>query len=138
MPKLLGGLITFIFVSLCWVLFRAESFRSALLLFSTMFCIDGLILPIEMRDTVQIDRVEYAGNFHKTSIVWLLFSSLIAFLAPNSMEIINSKNFSTDHKLSPTRISWKPAKFWLVILIALFIGSLFNMTYLSEFLYYQF
>jgi len=138
MPKLLGGFITFIFVSLCWVLFRAESFDAALLMLSTMSCTDGLILPIEMRHAVHLEQVGYAGEFHKTPIAWIIFSGLIAFLAPNSIQIINSKKFSPIHIAPLTRLAWKPTKLWLVIIILLFIGCLLNMSGLSEFLYYQF
>ena len=137
-PKLLGGFVTFIFVSLCWVLFRAESFDAALFIFSTMFCTDGLMLPIEMRNTFQLDQATYAGEFHKTPIAWIIFSGLVAFLAPNSMQIINSSKFSSTYYLPITRFIWKPTKLWLVITIILFIGCLFNMSGLSEFLYYQF
>lgn len=138
MPKLLGGLFTFIFVSLCWVLFRAESFEAAILMLNTMFCTEGLILPIEMRDTITIDQVAYAGEFHKTPIAWIIFSALIAFFAPNSMQIINSNKFNSTYTYPMTRFKWNPTKPWLVITIILFIGCLFNMSGLSEFLYYQF
>jgi hypothetical protein len=138
MPKLLGGFITFIFVSLCWVLFRAESFDAALLMFSTMFCTDGLILPIEMRNAFQLDKDSYAGEFHKTPIAWIIFSGLIAFFAPNSMQIINSSKFNSTYTYPTTRFKWNPTKLWLFITVILFIGCLFNMSGLSEFLYYQF
>ena len=137
-PKLLGGFITFIFVSLCWVLFRAESFDAALLMLTTMFCTEGLILPIEMRDAITIDQITYGGEFHKTPIAWIIFSALIAFFAPNSMQIINSNKFSSTYTYPMTRFKWKPSKLWLVINILLFIVCLFNMSGLSEFLYYQF
>ena len=82
-------------VSLCWVLFRAESFDAAMLIFRTMFCTDRLILPIEMRNAVQLEQVSHAGEFHKTPIAWIIFSALIAFFAPNSMQIINSNKFNS-------------------------------------------
>lgn len=137
-PKLLGGFVTFIFVSLCWVLFRAESFDAAMLMFRTMFCTDRLILPIEMRNAVQLEQVSHAGEFHKTPIAWIISSALIAFFAPNSMQIINSNKFNSTYTYPMTRFEWKPSKLWLVICILLFIGCLFNMSGLSEYLYYQF
>ena len=138
MPKLLGGLFTFIFVSLCWVLFRAESFDAAQLMFSTMFFTDGLILPIEMRNAFLLEQASYAGEFHKTPIAWIIFAGLVAFLAPNSMQIINFSKFNSADCLPAARLIWNHSKLWLLITIILFIGCLFNMSGLSEFLYYQF
>ena len=137
-PKFFGGFITFIFVSLCWVLFRAESFDAAQLMFSTMFCTDGLILPIEMRNAFLLEQASYAGEFHKTPIAWIIFAGLVAFLAPNSMQIINFSKFNSADCLPAARLIWNHSKLWLVITIILFIGCLFNMSGLSEFLYYQF
>ena len=37
MPAPLGWLLTFIFVMLCWVLFRATSFEAALVIYKAMF-----------------------------------------------------------------------------------------------------
>ncbi|MEN5080989.1 MBOAT family protein [Bosea sp. TWI1241] len=37
MPKLLGWLLTFLFVALCWVLFRATSFEAALAIYKGLF-----------------------------------------------------------------------------------------------------
>ena len=105
---------------------------------TTMFCTEGLILPIEMRDAITIDQITYGGEFHKTPIAWIIFSALIAFFAPNSMQIINSNKFSSTYTYPMTRFKWKPSKLWLVINILLFIVCLFNMSGLSEFLYYQF
>jgi D-alanyl-lipoteichoic acid acyltransferase DltB (MBOAT superfamily) len=136
--KALSAVITFLFVSLTWVLFRSENFNSALSMYSTMFAFKGLILPHEMLTAYPIFGAEYAGEFHKTPIAIIMVSGIIAFIAPNSLQVINSAKFNSPIKLPSTRLQWSPSFKWVAFMILLFIACLLNMTNMSEFLYYQF
>ena len=136
--KALSAVITFLFVSLTWVLFRSENFNSALSMYSTMFAFKGLVLPHEMLTAYPIFGAEYAGEFHKTPIAIIMVSGIIAFIAPNSLQLINSAKFNSPIKLPSTRLQWSPSFKWVAFMTLLFIACLLNMTNMSEFLYYQF
>lgn len=139
-PRLgiLFGFLTFLFVSFSWVLFRAEDLESASLMYSTMLALDGLILPAEMLTEFPIEGAAYAGEFHNTPIAIILLSAIIAFVAPNSLQIINAKEFDLPINIRSTSFHWRPNMKWLAFILLLFIGCLLNMSELSEFLYYQF
>ena len=128
--------LTFLFVVLSWVLFRAENFTAAANLYTTMFALNGLVLPVELSDF--FPNALFAGDFHKTHVVHIVLAGLIAFLAPNSMQIINNDRFKLPLSQSSTRLRWGTTKLWVTITAILFLACLFNMTSMSEFLYYQF
>ena len=128
--------LTFLFVVLSWVLFRADNFTAALNMYKTMFAFKDLILPIELKET--FPNASFAGDFHKTHILHIILAALIAFLAPNSMQIINNTKFKLPLVQSSTRLRWGTTKLWVTITVILFVACLFNMSSLSEFLYYQF
>lgn len=128
--------LTFLFVVLSWVLFRAENFTAAANMYKTMFAFKGVILPIELKET--FPNASFAGDFHKTHVVQIVLAGLIAFLAPNSMQIINNAKFKLPLSQSSTRLRWSTTKLWVTITAILFLACLFNMSSLSEFLYYQF
>ena len=101
-----------------------------------MFALKGVVLPIELKET--FPNASLAGDFHKTHVVQIVSAGLIAFLAPNSMQIINNAKFKLPLSQSRTRLRWSTTKLWVTITVILFVACLFNMSSLSEFLYYQF
>ena len=56
-----------------------------------MFALNGLVLPVELIEFSP--NALFAGDFHKTHVVHIVLAGLIAFLAPNSMQIINNDRF---------------------------------------------
>ena len=128
--------LTFLFVVLSWVLFRAENFSAAVNMYKTMFAFKDLILPIELKEV--FPDALFAGDFHKTHVFHIILAGLIAFLAPNSTQIINNDRFKLPLPQSSTRLRWGTTKLWVTVTAILFVACLFNMSSLSEFLYYQF
>ena len=128
--------LTFLFVVLSWVLFRAESLRAAQNMYETMFAINGLVLPVELNETCP--NALFAGDISRTHIVHVILAGLIAFFAPNSMQIIHFPKFKLPTPQSNTRVRWRTSGLWAIFTILLFVSCLLNMSSLSEFLYYQF
>tara|TARA_B110000495_G_C23034532_1_gene617347 strand:+ start:1976 stop:3376 length:1401 start_codon:yes stop_codon:yes gene_type:complete len=136
--RIVLAVFTFCFVSLTWVLFRSENFATALSIYNTMFALEGLVLPNEMHLDFPISGAIYAGDFHMTHVVHVIIAALIAFLGPNSIQIIQERRFLLPLEVANTRFLWRPSIRWAVLIIGLFVASLCNMSGLSEFLYYQF
>ncbi len=69
MPKILAWFITFNFVNISWIFFRAKDWDSAIKVLSSMFNLNYIIIP----------------SF-SPMIVWLLFGFVLTLLFKNSME----------------------------------------------------
>ncbi len=67
-PKILGVTLTFLYVSLLWVLFFSNSIEEALNTYKILF-----------------NFSEFKFN---TYTIWLIFSAIVIWIMPNSMEII--------------------------------------------------
>lgn len=108
MPRWCAWVLTFLFVNLAWVFFRATSFADAEKVLSAMFSFQGYRLPAGIKDD---------------AFAWVGVGMLLVLFAPNSIEL--AKRF---------RPGWKSAFFTLVLAIA----ALINLERVSEFLYFQF
>ena len=108
MPKWLAWLITFNFVNFAWVFFRAKTFEDAVKVIEGMAGFHGLALPHGMPD--------------KAIGLVVLFLAISVF-GKNSLEM--SEKFC-------------PNKAYTLFILALLSWSLFSMSTVSEFLYFQF
>jgi D-alanyl-lipoteichoic acid acyltransferase DltB (MBOAT superfamily) len=108
MPRWFAWFLTFNFVNFAWVFFRATSFDDAMKVFAGMFGLNGFLTAKQL-----------PGNALALSLVFLA----VAALAPNSTEF--QRRF---------RPNWK----WGIFLAAGIVISLFNLSRVSEFLYFQF
>ena len=129
MHNLLAWFITFNFVNIAWVFFRAESFENAIHVLMGLFGFNGVVWPDFMKALLSLGN-EYNfgvwlektdGNFQ--TIYWLIAVMLIAFLAKNSIEL--AEKFKTN---------------WLTAICtgAMFAVVIFNMNKVREFLYFNF
>lgn len=108
MPRWLAWFVTFNFVNLAWVFFRARDFDSALKVLSGMAGLNGFDLGRDVPSTA----------------LWLsLVFMLVVALAPNSMEL---------------RQKFKPNWLFTAVTVAAIVVTLFNIERVSEFLYFQF
>jgi len=97
MQSWLGWLITFNFVNIAWVFFRAKDWGSAIKVLSSMFSLN-IILPQEIESKMAFlsDYDLKFGNFlwsvsgdHWT-IIWLLLGFFLTLVCRNSIEKLNS------------------------------------------------
>jgi len=131
MPKALAWIVTFNFVNIAWVFFRAKSWEDAMKVLSGMFGMNGIVLPHNMEKYLGwlgeygIKFGSWMGNmsYRKNLESYIIFFLIFCITMPNSNELV--EKFKPD---------WKRAVFTIVI--ALY--AIFNMVRVSEFLYFNF
>jgi alginate O-acetyltransferase complex protein AlgI len=95
----LAPLLTFLAVALAWVPFRAADVATIVSIYSAMFGFGTIALPLEVADLLRQLGAEpsalgigvYAENYrgdYYFSLVVLLTAAILAFVAPNSIEIM--------------------------------------------------
>lgn len=131
MPAFIGCLITFLFVNISFVFFRAKSIPEAFKVLKAMF---GMGAPIFPDDSINVTLSAF-GKSHiwKTiltnlrgndSTLWMLLGILLfTFTAKNSIQL--SETYKPD---------WKH----LVFILFISMYAILNMGKVSEFLYFQF
>ena len=127
LPLILAWFITFNFINIAWVFFRAKSFNDALKVLKGMFRGD-LVLPDSLSQWLGTLKGVDFGSWSKlyegeTFIgLWLLVGFIVVVVAPNSMEL--KERFKTNY--------------FYLILTLFFALSLFMLYKKSEFLYFNF
>ena len=128
---LVAWLITFNFVNIAWVFFRAKEWDDALRILSSMFSLDNIVIDMKFKEKL-IFLENYGIEFNRVTenleggsdiINFLIMSFLIVLLSKNSMEFKN--NFKSDILR-------------LLFTTFLFIYSIFYFNRFSEFLYFNF
>ena len=113
MNNILAWFITFNFVNLAWIFFRALSWGDAMKVLKGMFGFSGTGNPMEMPDI--------GGNY--VTYLWIIAGFGIIFLIKNTNEV--NKSF-------------KPSWLKLAILLIIAVYSIMNMHRISEFIYFGF
>jgi hypothetical protein len=131
MPRWLGWFITFNFINLSFVFFRAKEWRDAVKVLDGMFGLNGFIPPslLEKFSPLSVFQSKFgrtllAGIGGRNETYWGLIICLIFVL------VLKNSNELTD-RFQPT---WKT----FVFLVAIAFYTLLNMGKVSEFLYFQF
>ena len=117
LPKILAILITFFFVNILWVLFRADNIEQAHMIIQSMFDNFDLTLSPKFRNrlwSIFPQRVNFA---------LLIMAILLSFFGPTAYQYMTEKKYYT-------------AK--LIITIILFILCIFLLSRISTFLYFNF
>jgi alginate O-acetyltransferase complex protein AlgI len=145
LPKLLAWVITFNFVNITWVFFRARSFEDAIKVFKGMFGLNGFTVPEVLVSNfelygleklvpsqVNLDFLVNYGFDFSTSMLgdsslkafsFVIVGFMISLLAKNSIEL---------------RDQFKPNVLNALFIAALFVLSVYNLQRVSEFLYFNF
>ena len=129
----LAWLITFNFVNVTWVFFRAKEWDDAVRVLGAMFSLDNIILPIPLFNKLaflQQYGIEFGGwvvnldgDGGKSLVPWLLIGFILVLLFKNSVQKIN--NFQLNYKI----VSLSG--------IIMTLGIL-SLNKVSEFLYFNF
>jgi hypothetical protein len=142
--------LTFLCVTVAWVFFRADSFSSAMQIIMGMSGTNGIVL---LPDYSEIARqlsnlgLPIRTAFDADTIIdfsaakWIFSLLLVAWVMPNTQEIIRNFKPALDIDLSRmkvSRICWQPNLKWMFFTSAIFVYSVVNLTRISEFLYFQF
>lgn len=131
MNKVLAWFITFNFVNIAWVFFRAKDWSDAIKVLKGMCGMSGVVLPDPLRHIfkfLQHFNVEFGGYLihiggRRDSIIWLLVGFILILCCKNSMQLLNSR---------------KVEKFYIVAVSFLLLAALSNLNTVSEFLYFNF
>ena len=129
MHALLAWLITFNFINVTWVFFRAKSFDDAIKVLHGMF-VGPLVLPsaisskLAFLETIGVESGPWSTLFYREPaiLVWLLAGFILVLFFRNSMEL---------------KQRFKPSLYYLLATLFL-LFSLFMLSRKSEFIYFNF
>lgn len=144
-------LLTFFAVVVAWVVFRADNLEAAIRMYEGMMGYNGFPINKEwmakmtrigplltdwgMETGTLIIRIKHAFLY------WALPLLLACWLLPNTQQIMRkfapAVNFLEDAH-DPSLIEWQPNRIWSLAVLVMAVLCLFNMTGISEFLYFQF
>ncbi len=127
----LAWLITFNFINIAWVFFRAKEWDDAARILGSMFSLDNVVLPnflaskLEFLTRYDVNFGGFASNLLAGNdlVIWLLIGFILVFLTKNSMELANK---------------FKTNICYLLIHIVMIFISLSLLDTVSEFLYFNF
>ena len=141
MPKILAWIITFNFINIAWIFFRAKDWDSAMKVLSSMFSLDNIVLTEKYEKYLSFlntfDGVTFSeitqdiGGDGSKILNWIIVIFVIVLMSKNSNEIIGYPN-NTNTKIF-TKIY--AVYFALIFFIALLSISL---SAYSEFIYFNF
>lgn len=115
--------LTFLAVVVAWVFFRAPNVDAAMNILRAMAGLNGLSMQV--------------GSSANT-VKWVLALWALAWLAPNSQQIMARFEPTLEVVTSKSRILWQPSLRWLVVTVFILTYSVIEMGKVSEFLYFQF
>ncbi len=144
-------LLTFFSVVAAWVIFRADNLDAAIRVYEGMIGLNGF--PINKEWMAKMHRLgpylqEWSVesgilviHIKRALLYWALPLLLACWVLPNTQQIMRkfepAINFLDDPKDSSI-IQWTPNRRWSLTVLVIAILCLFNMTGISEFLYFQF
>ena len=134
---LISWALTFFAVLIAWVFFRAADMHTALHILRTMFGMQGIVLPnaIGAHLHTHLDRLASLGvrfadislGEHATlpeALRWIIGLMAIALFLPNLHEVMEKY--------------WRANLLWAIPTLSALLVSLYYMTRISQFLYFQF
>lgn len=139
-------LLTFLAVTVAWVVFRADNLDTAMALLKAMAGMNGFILPdawlTKWGQTGQW-LAQHGVPFGATNdlimggaINWIWISLLIVWFAPNTQQIM--AGYTQDVAVSGKALLWQPTFGAALIVWLLGFIAIINLNKQSVFLYFQF
>jgi len=128
MPKFFAWFITFNFINIAWIFFRAKEWEDALKVLNSMF-FGELILPYKIIEKYQFLHSISAGKVFEQidasadGILWIIGAFIVVLGFKNS---------------SYYKINFTPNKINAILMYFFFIISFLHFTRVSEFLYFNF
>ena len=142
-------LVTFLATVVAWVFFRSDTIERAWSILQAMVGFNGLILPSRWLERLGAAgawlaqhgvRFENAPAFGGgTQVNWIIVCALIAFLAPNTQEILRAYRPALAVQSGVAAWwRWRPAPAWLALAILAAALAVLSLTSPTEFLYFRF
>ncbi len=151
--SLFGLVLTFSCVVVAWVYFRAPDLATANHIVASMFGNLGVALPDPifsrlgplkpLLESIGVSSYLGGGSLFVETWCWVIAGALIAFLTPNTQEIMGRFEpalFEEKHAQAhiATRFSWLPSRKCAFITGLLFAFGILALSRPTEFLYFQF
>lgn len=130
MNKYIAWFITFNFINITWIFFRAENWENAKNILLGLLGFNGIVLSDKYAE-----KLSFLLNYHiffgewlvhikgNKSYTWILAALVMTFLLKNSVYYVNQ---------------FKPNIFNLIVTIVISSYAISNMSKISEFLYFNF
>jgi len=131
LPKVIAWFITFNFVNIAWVFFRAKEWEDAIKVLKGMVGLSGIVIKEKLESKLYFlnawgvefgEVTKHIGGGSKL-LTWIIISFIFVLLFKNSIE-----------KLKKFNISW----YYSIFILILFNYSLTKIYKVSEFLYFNF
>lgn len=147
--KAAAQLTTFLTVVFTLVFFRSDSVGTALHMFRRLFhwsesgFINTYLAAIKRTDTFRMGEL-LTDRFDAVAMVYasLALALLICWLAPNTYQLFQSQGVTLETtaagRPAVRGLQWRPSTAWSLFIGLLTALSLLNLSYVSEFLYFQF
>ena len=128
--KFLAWFLTFNFINITWVFFRAEDWDDALKVIKGMFGFTGIVLPEVLQNrfnsldnSIKFDDVFLNFNSDSEITLWIPFAFILCLFFKNSYEIVNY---------------YQPSFKIIFFIVFIFSISLLNLDQNIEFIYFNF
>ncbi len=146
--------LTFGVVTAAWVPFRAATMKGALIIWSGMIGLNGIMLPVSWETKLGAfspwllaHQVKFTGFFQQVGavkvvdILWFIMLSYIAFCLPNTQQFTHRyrpvyEKCST--YAAEIKFYWRPTLRWGFLMAILWVYAILGLSRISEFLYFQF
>lgn len=153
MGRTAGTAVTFCAVVVAWVFFRASSFDAAIGMLEAMAGTNGVSLPEAFAPAIgglhgplEALGVKFTlggGGQFASTYGWAIALSLVAFLAPNTQEIMRRWRPALDdvpvtEGRAAARLAWNPSVRWAALMSLVALAGILSLSHPSEFLYFQF
>ena len=133
LPTVLAWFITFNFVNISWIFFRALTWEDAIRVLSAMFSLKHIVLP-DFMEIIPLNWDRYGivfgtfganiGQKHDDLPIWILAALVVLLSVKNSQQWMND---------------FQPQKRSVPVVTGMFIYTLYSMiTVQSDFLYFNF
>jgi D-alanyl-lipoteichoic acid acyltransferase DltB (MBOAT superfamily) len=149
--KVLSTALTFGAVCVAWVFFRATDFGKATLILRGMAGDFGVSLPASiglqlgsLKPLLEQSGITFflgGGTRFIATWGWVAVAGALAFLFPNTQQIMARYKTVQGEHIVPYRadwLNWQPSRRWAIYLGIILLGSLLSLSRPAEFLYFQF
>jgi len=125
---IIAWFITFNFINISWIFFRAKEWDDALKVLGAMFSLDNVVLPLDYEEYFSFLSINFGEvYFHilgrSELTFWIIGAFLVILFVRNSMTNI---------------IFFRANKFYGLLLVIFALAGILNITTISEFLYFNF
>jgi D-alanyl-lipoteichoic acid acyltransferase DltB (MBOAT superfamily) len=131
MNTILAWFITFNFINITWIFFRAKEWEDVINIFKGMIGLNGIMLPEKYakyfgelhNGIIQYGNVYEHINGKAQTTTYIILAFILVLTLKNSMQLMNT---------------FKPSRLNLIFTLALFLTGVSMMSKVSEFLYFNF